>query len=144
MPNEERNQDRVVMPPQKKYARGRPRDEGGRKPDFRIVQPQYDQEGNENLLSVGGIWKNTSEAGKEYFNVKIGNAKFLGFKSDKSKQGVKELPEYNISMSVRDEEGKVFLKSVGAMWKNVSKKGVTFYNLTFGNLRLLVFENNSG
>jgi len=50
-------------------------------------------------------------------------------------------PEYNVVQPEVTREGKTVFKSVGALWKNVSKSGQEFYTLKIGKLRLLVFQN---
>lgn len=50
-------------------------------------------------------------------------------------------PEYNVVQPEVTREGKTIFKSVGALWKNVSKSGQEFYTLKIGKLRLLVFQN---
>lgn len=50
-------------------------------------------------------------------------------------------PEFRVVQPITDQEGKTIYKSVGGMWKNVSKNGNEFYTLKIGELRLLVFPN---
>ena len=52
---------------------------GGKKPDFRIVQPDRDKNGNPLYLSVGGMWKNVSSKGTEFYTLRIGQLKLLVF-----------------------------------------------------------------
>ena len=56
---------------------------GGQKapnrPDFRVVQVETDKNGNTTFSSVGGMWKNVSKAGNEFYTLKIGNLKLLVF-----------------------------------------------------------------
>lgn len=130
---------RVVIP--KDYNRGTPKEGGGRKPDYRIVQARYDAEGNEELVSVGGCWKNKSEKGLDYLNVKLGGLKLVAFVNKNESKDGKPVPAYQVCMSVKNQEGKVETKQVGAMWQNKSDKGMTYYNLTIGDLRLPVFVN---
>ena len=54
----------------------------GEKPEFRLVQPETDAAGNKRFLSVGGIWRNTSKNGKEFYVVKIGKMKLLAFRNE--------------------------------------------------------------
>ena len=51
-------------------------------------------------------------------------------------------PKFNVVQPEADEEGNSFFKSVGGMWRNVSKNGNEFYVLKIGKLKLLVFPNN--
>ena len=57
----------------------------GERPDFRIVQEATDREGKQFLKSVGGVWKNTSKAGKAFYNIKIGDLRLLMFENDKTR-----------------------------------------------------------
>lgn len=50
-------------------------------------------------------------------------------------------PDFRIVQPSTDKDGKPILKSVGAMWKSVSKSGNEFYVMKIGELRLLVFKN---
>ena len=58
-------------------------EEKGEKPDFRVVQPGTDVEGNANLMSVGGMWRSTSKAGNEFYTLRIGKLKLLVFPNKK-------------------------------------------------------------
>lgn len=51
----------------------------GRRPDLRVVQPIVDREGNQILKSVGGMWKNISKNGNEFYTLKIGDLRLLVF-----------------------------------------------------------------
>ncbi len=56
----------------------------GAKPDFRVVQPDYDGRlGKTVFKDVGAIWKNTSKAGNEFYTMKIGKLKLLVFRNEK-------------------------------------------------------------
>ncbi|MEW6528450.1 MAG: hypothetical protein AB1391_01030 [Candidatus Micrarchaeota archaeon] len=55
--------------------------------------------------------------------------------------GIGKRPELRVVQPVTDRDGKTVYKSVGAMWKSVSKNGNEFYTLKIGELRLLVFPN---
>ncbi|MBI5227414.1 hypothetical protein HY988_02385 [Candidatus Micrarchaeota archaeon] len=55
----------------------------GRKPDFRIVQPDRDKNGNAVYLNVGGMWKNVSSKGTEFYTLRIGQLKLLVFANNK-------------------------------------------------------------
>ena len=54
----------------------------GTKPDFRIVQPDRDQDGETKFRSVGAMWKNISKAGNEFYTLKIGDLRLLVFKNE--------------------------------------------------------------
>lgn len=56
---------------------------GGNRPDFRVVQPDRDREGNSVYVNVGGMWKNVSKSGNEFYTLKIGNLKLLVFPNKK-------------------------------------------------------------
>lgn len=56
--------------------------EPGQRPDYRLMQSDKDKDGKSVLISVGGMWKATSEKGEEYFNVRIGRLKLLAFKNN--------------------------------------------------------------
>jgi uncharacterized protein (DUF736 family) len=51
-------------------------------------------------------------------------------------------PDLNVVQADADKNGKVIYKTVGAMWKRVSKNGNDFYTLKIGELKLLVFPND--
>ncbi|MBI5223360.1 hypothetical protein HY990_02985 [Candidatus Micrarchaeota archaeon] len=55
----------------------------GNKPDFRVVQADRDKNGNVIYLSVGGMWKNVSKNGNDFYTLKIGNLKLLVFPNNK-------------------------------------------------------------
>jgi hypothetical protein len=54
---------------------------GGNRPDFRIVQPDRDKDGNPVYINVGGMWKNISKSGNEFYTLKIGSLKLLVFEN---------------------------------------------------------------
>jgi len=54
---------------------------GGNRPDFRIVQPDRDKDGNPVYINVGGMWKNVSKSGNEFYTLKIGTLKLLVFEN---------------------------------------------------------------
>ena len=56
---------------------------GGNRPDFRIVQVSNDKSGNTVYTSVGGMWKNISKNGNEFYTLKIGQLKLLVFPNNK-------------------------------------------------------------
>ncbi|HIH22345.1 TPA: DUF736 domain-containing protein [Candidatus Micrarchaeota archaeon] len=51
-------------------------------------------------------------------------------------------PDFRIVQPEVDKDGKTIYRSVGGMWKRVSKNGNEFYSLMIGNLKLLVFPND--
>ena len=56
---------------------------GGNRPDFRVVQPDKDQNGNTIYRSVGAMWKSTSKNGNEFYVLKIGELRLLVFKNER-------------------------------------------------------------
>ncbi|HID73382.1 TPA: hypothetical protein EYP38_05575 [Candidatus Micrarchaeota archaeon] len=56
---------------------------GGNRPDFRIVQPDRDKDGNPVYVNVGGMWKNISKSGNTFYTLKIGTLKLLVFENKK-------------------------------------------------------------
>ncbi len=52
---------------------------GNNRPDFRIVQPDRDKDGKSVYVNVGGMWKNVSRQGKEFYTLRIGQLKLLVF-----------------------------------------------------------------
>lgn len=55
----------------------------GAKPDFRIVQPDRDKNGNVIYVNVGGMWKNISKSGNEFYTLRIGQLKLLVFPNNR-------------------------------------------------------------
>ncbi len=49
------------------------------RPDIRIVQVESDRDGKSIYKNVGGMWKNISKNGNEFYTLKIGNLKLLAF-----------------------------------------------------------------
>lgn len=49
------------------------------RPDIRIVQTVTDREGRQTYKNVGGMWKNVSKNGNEFYTLMIGNLKLLAF-----------------------------------------------------------------
>lgn len=60
-----------------------PAQQGGNRPDFRIVQTDRDKDGNVVYLNVGGMWKNISKNGKLFYTLRIGQLKLLVFPNDR-------------------------------------------------------------
>ena len=52
---------------------------GPNRPDLRVVQADRDRDGNVVYTNVGGMWKNISKAGNEFYTLKIGGLKLLVF-----------------------------------------------------------------
>lgn len=58
-------------------------DEGANRPDLRVVQTDRDKDGNVVYTNVGGMWKNVSKNGKEFYVMRIGRMKLLVFPNDR-------------------------------------------------------------
>ncbi len=56
---------------------------GSNRPDLRVVQADRDKDGKPLYINVGGIWKNVSWNGKEFYVLKIGQLKLLAFPNDR-------------------------------------------------------------
>jgi uncharacterized protein (DUF736 family) len=55
----------------------------GNRPDFRIVQTDRDKNGNVVYANVGGMWKNISKNGNEFYTLRIGQLKLLVFPNER-------------------------------------------------------------
>ncbi|NYZ73821.1 hypothetical protein H0O00_01640 [Candidatus Micrarchaeota archaeon] len=55
----------------------------GNRPDFRIVQTDRDKNGNVVYANVGGMWRNISKNGNEFYTLRIGQLKLLVFPNDR-------------------------------------------------------------
>jgi uncharacterized protein (DUF736 family) len=56
----------------------------GTKPDFRVVQVEFDQRtGKTNYKDVGAMWKNIGKNGNEFYTLKIGKLRLLVFPNDR-------------------------------------------------------------
>ena len=53
------------------------------RPDLRVVQADRDKNGNVIYRNVGGMWKNVSKNGNEFYTLKIGELKLLIFPNEK-------------------------------------------------------------
>jgi uncharacterized protein (DUF736 family) len=53
------------------------------RPDLRVVQADKDRDGKPLYVNVGGMWKNVSKNGKEFYVLKIGQLKLLVFPNDR-------------------------------------------------------------
>jgi hypothetical protein len=56
---------------------------GGNRPDLRVVQTDRDRNGNVVYKNVGGMWRNVSKNGNEFYTLKIGELKLLVFPNDR-------------------------------------------------------------
>ena len=56
---------------------------GQNRPDFRIVQTEADREGRTVYKNVGGMWRNVSKNGNEFYTLMIGSLKLLVFPNDR-------------------------------------------------------------
>lgn len=54
---------------------------GANRPDLRIVQPVTGPDGKTIYKNVGGMWKNVSKNGNEFYTLMIGNLKLLVFQN---------------------------------------------------------------
>jgi len=55
----------------------------GNRSDFRVVQTDQDKDGKTLYKNIGGMWKNVSKSGNEFYTLKIGNLKLLVFPNSK-------------------------------------------------------------
>ncbi len=54
--------------------------EKGARPDFRVVQPEYNNRLGKTLFKdIGAMWKSTSKSGNEFYTLKIGKLRLLVF-----------------------------------------------------------------
>jgi uncharacterized protein (DUF736 family) len=62
--------------------------EFGQQPDFRVVQPEYDEKEQKTIFKdVGAVWKNISQkTGKEFYTLKVGKLRLLMFENKKLEQ----------------------------------------------------------
>ncbi len=59
-------------------------DREGARPDFRVVQPEYDSRiGKTVFKDVGAMWRGISKSGNEFYTLKIGKLRLLVFHNDK-------------------------------------------------------------
>ncbi|MHA2068131.1 MAG: hypothetical protein ACXABY_27535 [Candidatus Thorarchaeota archaeon] len=56
---------------------------GSNRPDMRVVQADRDKDGNVVYSNVGGMWKNISKNGNEFYTLRIGQLKLLVFPNDR-------------------------------------------------------------
>ena len=57
--------------------------ENANRPDLRIVQADRDRDGKSIYVNVGGMWKNVSKNGNEFYTIKVGNLKLLAFPNER-------------------------------------------------------------
>lgn len=57
--------------------------QGANRPDLRVVQADRDKNGNVIYKNVGGMWKNVSRNGNDFYTLKIGELKLLVFPNDR-------------------------------------------------------------
>ncbi len=57
--------------------------QGSNRPDLRVVQVDRDKDGNVVYKNVGGMWKNVSRNGNDFYTLKIGGLKLLVFPNDR-------------------------------------------------------------
>jgi len=50
-----------------------------KRPEYRVLQPDTDNNGKRVLKNVGGMWKAETKDGREYFIMKIGELRLLVF-----------------------------------------------------------------
>jgi len=63
--------------------------EQANRPDLRLVQVDRDKSGNPVYTNVGGMWKNVSKGGKEFYVLRIGKLKLLAFPNDRKSDNQK-------------------------------------------------------
>ena len=56
---------------------------GSNRPDMRVVQADRDRDGNVVYSNVGGMWKNISKNGNEFYTLRIGQLKLLVFPNER-------------------------------------------------------------
>jgi hypothetical protein len=56
---------------------------GSNRPDMRVVQADRDRDGNVVYSNVGGMWRNVSKNGNEFYTLRIGQLKLLVFPNDR-------------------------------------------------------------
>jgi uncharacterized protein (DUF736 family) len=56
---------------------------GTNRPDMRVVQADRDKDGNVVYSNVGGMWKNVSKNGNDFYTLKIGQLKLLVFPNNR-------------------------------------------------------------
>jgi uncharacterized protein (DUF736 family) len=61
----------------------KPSQSGSNRPDMRVVQADRDKDGNVVYSNVGGMWKNVSKNGNEFYTLKIGQLKLLVFPNNR-------------------------------------------------------------
>jgi hypothetical protein len=69
----------VVDTQQQKSNESGSSEQGLNRPDLRVVQPITSIDGKTLYRNVGGMWKNVSKNGNEFYTLMIGNLKLLVF-----------------------------------------------------------------
>ncbi|MCX8194710.1 MAG: DUF736 domain-containing protein [Candidatus Micrarchaeota archaeon] len=65
-------------------ASGEEMEARGQRPDFRVVQPEYDARSGKTIFKdVGAMWKGTSKTGNEFYTLKIGKLRLLVFPNNR-------------------------------------------------------------
>ncbi len=57
--------------------------------------------------------------------------------------GERNRPDFRVMQPDTDRDGNKILTEVGALWQRTGKNGNTFYSMSIGKLRLLVFPNTN-
>ena len=74
------------MPEQDESSASGQMAEKGPRPDWRVVQTEYNSKLGETLFKdVGAMWKGTSKTGSEFYTLKIGKLRLLVFRNDKDR-----------------------------------------------------------
>lgn len=60
--------------------------EKGERPDFRVVQTEYNSKLGKTLFKdVGAMWRGVSKSGNEFYTLKIGKLRLLVFPNDRQR-----------------------------------------------------------
>ena len=72
------------MPEQDESSASGEMRERGPRPDFRVVQTEYNSKLGKTLFKdVGAMWRGVSKSGNEFYTLKIGKLRLLVFHNDK-------------------------------------------------------------
>ncbi len=76
--------EEVSVGNERKAPQGAPQGQSGpqgteNRPDLRVVQVDVDKDGKTMYKNIGGMWKNVSKNGNEFYTLKIGQLKLLVF-----------------------------------------------------------------
>lgn len=69
------------MPVENESLEGKGQGAHGARPDFRVLQPQVDKDGKQQLVDVGALWRNVSKSGNVFYTLKIGKMRLLVFEN---------------------------------------------------------------